>query len=59
VRLAVYEATGMRTFAAETLVDNQLWADFRGVDTHDGHGSLGQVVVTRFVDELIATARGS
>ena len=78
----------------ETVVDNQLWSDRRGVDTHgfqrvswyvnwfrdgttdptaqceivtrtpsvlvaDGHHGLGQLVITRFMEQLIEAARES
>tara|TARA_R110002072_G_scaffold171703_5_gene325426 strand:+ start:9821 stop:10927 length:1107 start_codon:yes stop_codon:yes gene_type:complete len=32
--IAVYEAAGMNEADASTVVDNQLWSDLRGVDTH-------------------------
>ena len=32
--IAAYEAAGMAALDAATVVDNQLWSDLRGVDTH-------------------------
>ena len=32
--IAAYSAAGMSTADATTVVDNQLWSDLRGVDTH-------------------------
>ncbi|MBV1906396.1 MAG: Ldh family oxidoreductase [Pseudomonadales bacterium] len=32
--IAVYVAAGMREADATTVIDNQLWSDLRGVDTH-------------------------
>ena len=92
--IAAYVAAGMPERDAATVVDNQLWSDLRGVDTHgfqrvswyvgwfrdgrcdpkaeleivsekpsvvvgDGHGGLGQLVATRFMERLIEAARGS
>jgi LDH2 family malate/lactate/ureidoglycolate dehydrogenase len=89
---AAYVAAGMAPGDADTVVDNQLWADLRGVDTHgvqrvswylrwfregrcdpttqleivrrrstavvgDGHGGLGQLVATRFMEALLEVAR--
>jgi LDH2 family malate/lactate/ureidoglycolate dehydrogenase len=91
---AAYVAAGMAPTDAETVVENQLWSDLRGVDTHgvqrvswymrwfregrcdpttqleivsskptalvgDGRGGLGQLVATRFMQQLIDTARTS
>lgn len=90
--VAAYTAAGLARSDAETMVENQLWSDLRGVDTHgfqrlpwyvgwllegrcdpktelaivreqggvlvaDGGGGLGQLVVTRFTERLIAAAR--
>ncbi len=92
--VAAYAAAGMTTADATTVVDNQLWSDRRGVDTHgfqrvswyvnwfrdgttdptaqceivsrtpavlvaDGHHGLGQLVITRFMEQLIGAARSS
>ncbi|WP_419842154.1 Ldh family oxidoreductase [Candidatus Poriferisodalis sp.] len=92
--IAAYAAAGMSTPDAATVVDNQLWSDRRGVDTHgfqriswyvewfrdgttdpkaqcevvsrtpsvlvaDGHHGLGQLVITRFMEQLIDAASAS
>lgn len=92
--VAAFVAAGMREADARTVVENLLWSDLRGVDTHgferlpwyvrwlcegradpkaeleivsetptvlvgDGHGGLGQLVVTRFAERLVAAARAS
>ena len=89
--IAAYVAAGMAADDAATVVDNQLWSDLRGVDTHgfqrvswyvnwfrdgttdptaqceivtrtpsvlvaDGHHGLGQLVITRFMEQLIEAA---
>lgn len=91
---AAYTAAGMAPEDAETVTDNQLWADLRGVDTHgvqrvpwywrwfkegrcdpktqmtivrdkptalvgDGNSGLGQLVATRFMQQLVTKATGS
>lgn len=90
----VFEAAGMARADAETVAENFLWADSRGVDTHgvqripwylkwfddgitdvkaqmevlrerptlltgDGHSGLGQLVATRFVEQMIPKAKES
>ncbi|WP_419922163.1 Ldh family oxidoreductase [Candidatus Poriferisodalis sp.] len=92
--ITAYVAAGMVEHDAATVVENQLWSDRRGVDTHgfqrvswyvnwfrdgttdptaqcdivtrtpsvlvaDGHHGLGQLVITRFMEQLIEAARES
>ena len=92
--IEIYTAAGMSHADAETVTDNQLWSDLRGVDTHgvqrvswyckwfdegrcdpttqleivsdkpaalvgDGHSGLGQLVATRFLQQLVPKAKSS
>ena len=92
--IEIYVAAGMSPTDAETVADNQLWSDLRGVDTHgvqrvswyckwfedgrcdpktqlsivsdkpaalvgDGHSGLGQLVATRFMQQLVPKAQAA
>lgn len=92
--IEIYTAAGMSPADAETVTDNQLWSDLRGVDTHgvqrvswyckwfdegrcepttqlaivsdkpaalvgDGQSGLGQLVATRFLQQLVPKAKAA